>query len=242
MIERLSSSKLSRIGVAAAQALAVGTLVGLLTSCQPKTAAPEVVETPQLEVVKPKAEQGDASAQAVMGDLYAKGLGVKQDYAEAAKWYRLAADQGLAEAQYALGDLYEVGRGVKQDLEEAARLYRQAAEQGHVVGQYCLAILYVTGRGVPQDIPEAVKWYRQAADQGDALAQLNLGIRYKEGNGVPADPVEAYKWLTLAANQKIEDATRARDELKRSMTREQIAEGRKRAEAFVPRKQSPPTK
>jgi hypothetical protein len=92
------------------------------------------------------------------------------------------------------------------------------------------------GKGVPRDIPEAIKWYRKAADQGDALAQYNLGMRYKEGDGLPLDPVEAYKWLSLAAAQKITDATAALDELKRTMTREQVAEGRHRAEAFAPTK------
>ncbi|MDA7466920.1 sel1 repeat family protein [Planktomarina temperata] len=48
---------------------------------------------------------------------YGVGLGgaVTQDYAEAAKWYRLAAEQGYPNAQFALGFLHEVGHGVLQD-------------------------------------------------------------------------------------------------------------------------------
>jgi len=34
--------------------------------------------------------------------MYFKGQGVPQDYAEAVKWYRLAAEQGDDEAQDAL--------------------------------------------------------------------------------------------------------------------------------------------
>ena len=45
------------------------------------------------------AEQGDAAAQCLLGVVYAQGLGVPQDYKEAAKWYRLAAEQGHAAAQ-----------------------------------------------------------------------------------------------------------------------------------------------
>ena len=56
--------------------------------------------------------------------------GVKQDFAEAAKWYRKAAEQGDAAAQYNLGIMYEEGTGVKQDFAEAAKWYRKAAEQG----------------------------------------------------------------------------------------------------------------
>ena len=46
------------------------------------------------------AEQGDASAQAILGSMYNNGKGVTQDYTEAVKWYTLAAEQGLAGAQY----------------------------------------------------------------------------------------------------------------------------------------------
>ena len=47
--------------------------------------------------------------------MYSKGEGVKQDYFEAAKWYRKAAEQGYASAQYNLGVMYANGYGVPQD-------------------------------------------------------------------------------------------------------------------------------
>ena len=34
--------------------------------------------------------------------MYSDGQGVAQNYAEAAKWYRVAANRGLAEAQFNL--------------------------------------------------------------------------------------------------------------------------------------------
>ena len=46
--------------------------------------------------------------------MYAKGQGVPQDYAEAVKWYRLAAEQGFAMAQDNLGLMYKNGQGVPQ--------------------------------------------------------------------------------------------------------------------------------
>ncbi len=42
----------------------------------------------------PEAKAGDGHAQTYLGDMYRKGLGIEQNYLEAAKWYRLAADQG----------------------------------------------------------------------------------------------------------------------------------------------------
>ena len=46
-----------------------------------------------------------------LGFMYDNGRGVTQDYAEALKWYRLAAEQGLADAQTWLGLMY--GRAVR---------------------------------------------------------------------------------------------------------------------------------
>ena len=43
---------------------------------------------------RPLAEQGHADSQEWIGFLYFYGEGVPQNYAEAAKWYRLAAEQG----------------------------------------------------------------------------------------------------------------------------------------------------
>ena len=47
-----------------------------------------------LDALRQAAEQGDAEAQYSLGYRYATGVGVSQDYAEAARWLRLAAEQG----------------------------------------------------------------------------------------------------------------------------------------------------
>ncbi len=208
--------------------------------CKPPNSAPVEAVAPDFKGVQAKAESGAADAQYELGKLYAKGSGVKEDYKQAAKWYRSAANQGHAGAQLALGELYEAGQGVPHDDAEAAKYYRQSAEQGNATAQYGLAVLCVTGRGVPQDTPEALKWYRHAADQGDELAQYHLGMRYYEGKGVVADPIESYQWLSLVATKGMPDAIQSLADLKRKMTRAQITEGQRRAAAFVPKKPLPP--
>lgn len=95
---------------------------------------------------------------------------------------------------------------------------------------------------MPPSTSEALKWYRLAANQGDELAQYNLGMRHYRGTGVTPDPVEGYQWLSLAAAKGMPDAVQALDDLKSKMTREQIAEGRRRADAFVPKKSVPAAK
>ncbi|HHV6984584.1 TPA: tetratricopeptide repeat protein, partial [Haemophilus influenzae] len=79
-----------------------------------------------LAIIQPLAEQGDAISQFLLGGMYEEGLGVKQDYFEAVKWYRKAADKGDAAAQFNLGVMYSQGQGVKQDDFEAVKWFRKA--------------------------------------------------------------------------------------------------------------------
>jgi uncharacterized protein len=52
------------------------------------------------------ADQGNADAQAGLGWMYCKGLGVTQDFAQAVHWSREAADRGNAYAEANLGTAY----------------------------------------------------------------------------------------------------------------------------------------
>ncbi len=74
------------------------------------------------------------------------------------------------------------------------------------------------------------------AEAGVPEAQYLLGMMYVNGKGVSADFVEAYKWLELAAAQGDAEAVKARDLVFRLLKPEQIAEGKRRAAAFVPAK------
>ena len=83
---------------------------------QTETAPTAPADVAALRVI---ANAGNADAQYLLGLFYVKGLGVPQDYAQAAAWYRKAADQGLADAQSSLGYAYSDGRGVPQDYAQA---------------------------------------------------------------------------------------------------------------------------
>ena len=67
-----------------------------------------------MEIWRPLAEHGDASAQYMVGYLYARGEGVESNSRTAAKWYRKAADRGDPDAQLNLGLMYVNGTGVKK--------------------------------------------------------------------------------------------------------------------------------
>jgi len=78
-----------------------------------------------------RGEQGDMLAQYWLGVMYSLGQGVAQDYAEAARWYRLAAEQGYPRAQFNLAFMYAHGNGVIQDYSTAHMWFNIAASTGY---------------------------------------------------------------------------------------------------------------
>ena len=125
-------------------------------------------------LLRPLAERGDAGAQALVGSMYARGLGITYDGAEAVRWWRKAAEQGDASAQEELATAYFWGDGVQADHSEAARWFRKAAEQGEIFAQTSLAYLYARGEGVPKDLALAHMWLSLAAAQGQPVAKIGL--------------------------------------------------------------------
>ena len=103
-------------------------------------------------------------AQYNLGAMYSKGEGIPQDYAEALKWYRLAAAQGHAKAQYNLGAMYGKGRGIPQDYIQALKWLTLAVatfttepEQGRAVQARDIVAANMT----PAQIAEAQKLARE---------------------------------------------------------------------------------
>lgn len=76
------------------------------------------------------AEQGDATAETLLGTMALNGEGGTRDEAVAAAWFLRAARRGYAPAQLALSDSFARGRGVPRDMARARALALAAAVQG----------------------------------------------------------------------------------------------------------------
>ena len=119
------------------------------------------------------AVQGDPTAQYELGRLYHQGLGVSQNYVEAAHWYRQSAKQGNADAQYSLGNMFLMGEGVDQNDDSARAWYELAADQGHVAARHNVSNLdrMADKRSMPvEDIEAAVE-----QEQSDVAADTAGG-------------------------------------------------------------------
>ena len=90
--------------------------------------------------------------------MYSRGEGVPQDYAEAVRWYRLAAEQGDAEAQFNLGVMYTDGKGVPQDYVLAHMWFNLSAAQGDEMAR---RTAMVSRRMTPDQIAEAQRLARE---------------------------------------------------------------------------------
>ncbi|MGZ8447263.1 MAG: tetratricopeptide repeat protein [Candidatus Deferrimicrobiaceae bacterium] len=166
------------------------------------------------------------------------------DFATAFRLMKPLAEKGDAKAQHNLGVMYDYGRGVPQDSTKALKWYRMAAEHGIPEAQHNLGLMYQKAQGVPQNYAEAAKWYRRAAEQGMADSQVNLGMMYYHGQGVPRDYVLAHMWLDLAASQypasvreNLNDAVHYKDIVNSLMTPAQIAEAKRLAREWKPKKE-----
>jgi hypothetical protein len=124
-------------------------------------------------------------ASLAVAHLHADGMGVPQDFAKAAEFYRRAAEMGVGQAAYYLGNLYRDGRGVARDREAAYRWYRRAAEQGDSVAE--LLAHDMSPIDQPVERPERVKYRAKYVGTGPAgeryeAAGLDLIITQPDGS------------------------------------------------------------
>ena len=145
------------------------------------------------------------------------------------------------EALFLRGSSFASGQGVPQDYIQAAQCYTEAAEQGHSVAQMNLAALYERGQGVTRDEVKALMWLTKAANLGNAVAQYRLGVqehlacRVRQAGAAVEGRIEALKWVRLSAAQGYRGAENACEFVALGMTREEVTEGSRRADAFLHR-------
>jgi TPR repeat protein len=145
-----------------------------------------------------------------------------------------AVTKNFTLSQYSLAKLYATGLGIKKDEVRALALFLEAGEAGFVKAQYNLGKLYRDGIGTDADPIAAAGWFMRAAVQGYAKAQEKLIRRFTDGTGVDRDMAEALKWATLATRQGRASAQAILDDMRTSMSRQQIDEAELRAKAFQP--------
>lgn len=156
-----------------------------------------------LELALPRAEKGEASAQTLIAELYAKGLGVAQNDKRASGWYQLASNNGDMLATFELALMYEEGTGVPKNRARAAALFSQAADAGYMPAKYNMALLHIEGVYASPSLTTAASLMKEAADTGLPEAEYDYGTMLIEGAGVVPDPTLGADYILKAAEQNL---------------------------------------
>ena len=159
--------------------------------------------------------------------------------AEVLSWLLRSASAGLVEAEYQIGLRYQQGKGVQQDLVASAAWFDRAARNDHAQAQLQLGGMYEKGQGVKRDLGAARHLYELSAKGGNHGGQIKYTEALANGTGGKQDLPEAYVYAQAAASTatKTPDhpgtkiAIKLRDDLVKTMTPEQLAEGKKRLNA-----------
>ena len=154
------------------------------------------------------AQNGNAEAEYMIGEMTADGLGTGRSYELAARWYALSAAKGYIPANVTLGILYLYGAGtedetgaIRADPTRAAGYLKVAADADDKEAQYLMGQLYMSGDGVPQDLAKAMDYTIRAARRGVVGAEYNAGVLAVRAGDTSENLVEAYKWFSLAARE-----------------------------------------
>jgi TPR repeat protein len=138
------------------------------------------------------AAKGFRPSEMNLAQMYEKGIGVKQDTAEARSRYRRLAALGDNEARYRAAKLAADAK----DYPEALKLYERGARDEDWRSILDLGELHEHGRGVPRDVGRAVALYERAANQS-AWARFKLGVIHLE---TLKDYEKAQAWLRRSAD------------------------------------------
>jgi len=161
-----------------------------------------------------RADSGDAVAQNKVGIWYYTGVGgLEKSYAEALRYWQMAARQNQCDAIGNIAMCYQLGNGVEADSTEAVRYYTDAIAKGNsrllmqherladkekLFSMMLLYDIYYHGKaGQAADIEKGRHYLEKAAEAGVLQAQQLL-VRHYLGSKQYA---EAAPWLKVLADK-----------------------------------------
>lgn len=153
-----------------------------------------------LQLALPLAEEGVASAQTLVAELFAEGFAVPRDMAQASFWYAQAAEAGDPVAQFKYGLMLMSGLYAERDPERGRALMKAAADAGNATAQFNYGQILVDQKPGNDGLLAALPYFENAAVQGIPDAQYALSQIYLNASGIAEEKREAARdWLRRAA-------------------------------------------
>ena len=144
------------------------------------------------------AEIGNATAMFNLGLHYAKGYGVKRNFAKAIEWMEKAAEAGDEDAPETRDRYRKLANAEKKaasgDAQAQADLAHRLMELGTSLSQ----------AGVGNDFTESVKWAKLASAQNNADAMWVLALAYEHGRGVRRNIDTALSYISVVQSLAVQ--------------------------------------
>lgn len=143
----------------------------------------------------------DPCAQFLMGNIYLKGEGVKQDLTHAFWWFHKSAVQNYVNSQHMIGVFYLRGWGRRSNTTHAISWLQKAVDQNCSHSLALLAGIYLKNNPRTINVSKGLELLHKAAQNGSEIAMNQLGLLYLQGTHVKVDHAKAQHFLQQAVRQ-----------------------------------------
>ena len=147
------------------------------------------------------AELGCVPAMRDAAKILFKGIGVPQNFIEAANYLRKHGSSGDEEAKrFCRKHLHQMAIAAGPNAQEAVALLKDAIEQGSPRAMFSYAEHLYSGDGVKKNVEEAQRYFKRSADEGDSGCKRKYANLLFSGEYVPKNPSEAARYYKMSAD------------------------------------------
>ncbi|EJF91747.1 tetratricopeptide repeat protein [Bartonella tamiae] len=147
-----------------------------------------------------RAENGDPTAQTLVGRMYSEGYAVSLDGARAALWFERAAKQGDPQAQLRYGLILFNGKFVTKNQQEGEDYVRRAANAGVPEAYFYYGQLLMNKVHIDDALDVGLTWFLKGASLGDPDAAFAAAQIFARGTSKrPRNDDNARKLMEAAA-------------------------------------------
>jgi TPR repeat protein len=139
---------------------------------------------------------GDLQRCRQLGDMYASGNGVRQDFGQAAYLYERVCDAGIGEVCNTLGQIYEHVPGFESESGRVEGLYQRACNANSADGCMNLGLIAYDR----EDYEQAAALFERSCIGGSEGGCHHLAISFENGQGVNKDVQRAVALFEQSCN------------------------------------------
>ncbi len=129
--------------------------------------------TAAIQQLRPLADQGNATAQYLLGSALVNANPPLGNLQEGEVWLKKSAERGNLAAMRDLGKLNAFGKQ-PADRAQATQWLRAGADRGDTESQHVLGLLFLDAEGSDRKPAEAYMWLTLAAERGHILSGVLL--------------------------------------------------------------------